>query len=73
MHLSRLYMFRMSNASIIRSSICTEQVGRYNVRENQIHKCKASKKVYDYKNNKRKMYKINAALWYNKMCSITAH
>ena len=31
MHLSRLYMFRMSKASIIRSSICTEQVGRYNV------------------------------------------
>ena len=25
-------MFRMSKASIIRSSICTEQVGRYNVR-----------------------------------------
>ena len=24
--------------------------------------------VYDYENNKRKMYKINAALWYNKMC-----
>ena len=32
MHLSRLYMFRMSKASIIRNSICTEQVGRYNVR-----------------------------------------
>jgi len=30
-HLSRIYMFRMSKASIIRSSICTEQVGRYNV------------------------------------------
>ena len=25
-------MFRMSKAFIIRSSICTEQVGRYNVR-----------------------------------------
>ena len=25
--------------------------------------------VYDYKNNKIKIYKINAALWYNKMCS----
>ena len=25
-------MFRTSKASIIRSSICTEQVGRYNVR-----------------------------------------
>ena len=25
-------MFRMSKASIIRSSICTEQVGRYNAR-----------------------------------------
>ena len=25
-------MFRMSKASIISSSICTEQVGRYNVR-----------------------------------------
>ena len=25
-------MFRMSKASMIRSSICTEQVGRYNVR-----------------------------------------
>ena len=25
-------MFRMSKASIIRSSICTQQVGRYNVR-----------------------------------------
>ena len=25
-------MFRMSKASIIGSSICTEQVGRYNVR-----------------------------------------
>ena len=35
MHLSRLrlYMFRMSKASIIRrSSICTEHVGMYNVR-----------------------------------------
>ena len=32
MHLSRLYMFRMSKASIIKSSICTQQVGRYNVR-----------------------------------------
>ena len=32
MHLSRLYMFRMSKAYIIRSSICTKQVGRYNVR-----------------------------------------
>ena len=32
LHLSRLYMFRMSKASIIRSSICTEQVDRYNVR-----------------------------------------
>ena len=25
-------MFRMSKAFIIRSSVCTEQVGRYNVR-----------------------------------------
>ena len=32
MHLSRLYTFRMSKATIIRSSIFTEQVGRYNVR-----------------------------------------
>ena len=31
MHLSKLYMFRVLKASIIRSSICTEQVGRYNV------------------------------------------
>ena len=31
LHLSGLYMFWMSKASIIRSSICTERVGRYNV------------------------------------------
>ena len=30
-------MFRMSKASIIRSSICTEQVGRYNARTNTQH------------------------------------
>ena len=36
-----------------------------------IHKfinAKQAKNVYNYKNNKRKMYKINAALRYNKMC-----
>ena len=32
LHLRKLYMFRMSKASIIRSSKCIGQVGRYNVR-----------------------------------------
>jgi ribosomal protein L37AE/L43A len=31
---------------------------------------KQAKTYYNYKNNKRKMYRINAAIWYNKKCKI---
>ena len=31
---------------------------------------KQAKNFFEYKNNKRKMYKINAAIWYNKMCKL---
>ena len=30
---------------------------------------KQAKTYYNYKNNKRKMYRINAAIWYNKKCN----
>jgi hypothetical protein len=29
---------------------------------------KQAKETYTYKNIKRKLYKINAAIWYNKTC-----
>ena len=31
---------------------------------------KQAKTYYNYKNNKRKMYRINAAIWYNKKCKL---
>ena len=31
---------------------------------------KQTKTYYNYKNNKRKMYRINAAIWYNKKCKL---
>ena len=31
---------------------------------------KQAKTYYNYKNNKRKMYRINAAIWYNKKCNL---
>ena len=31
---------------------------------------KQAKTYYNYKNNKRKMYRISAAIWYNKKCKI---
>ena len=31
---------------------------------------KQAKTYYNYKNNKRKMYGINAAIWYNKKCKL---
>jgi hypothetical protein len=30
---------------------------------------KQAKEIYTYKNIKRKLYKINAAIWYNKTCN----
>jgi len=30
---------------------------------------KQAKEVYQYRNIKRKLYKTNAAIWYNKTCS----
>jgi hypothetical protein len=29
---------------------------------------KQAKEIYTYKNIKRKLYKLNAAIWYNKTC-----
>ena len=34
---------------------------------------KQAKTYYNYKNNKRKIYRINAAIWYNKKCKIHVH
>ena len=31
---------------------------------------KQAKTYYNYKNNKRKMYRINAAIWCNKKCKL---
>jgi len=31
---------------------------------------KQAKNFFEYKNNKRKTYKINAAIWYNKKCKL---
>ena len=31
---------------------------------------KQAKNFFEYKNNIRKMYKINVAIWYNKMCKL---
>ena len=33
---------------------------------------KQAKEVYQYRNIKRKLYKTNAAIWYNKTCRHTA-
>jgi len=36
----------------------------------QICDAKQAKQVYQYKNTKIKLYKSNAAIWYNKTCRI---
>ena len=33
-------------------------------------KAKQAKEIYQYKNIKRKLYKTNAAIWYNKICRL---
>jgi hypothetical protein len=32
---------------------------------------KQAKDIYNYKNIKRKLYRTNAAIWYNKTCIMT--
>ena len=31
---------------------------------------KQAKEIYQYKNSKRKLYKTNASIWYNKICRL---
>ena len=39
--------------------------GRKNIK---LHNAEQAKPVYQYKNTKIKLYKNNAAIWYNKTC-----
>jgi hypothetical protein len=39
--------------------------GRKNIK---LHNAEQAKPIYQYKNTKTKLYKNNAAIWYNKIC-----
>jgi hypothetical protein len=40
----------------------------YGSRNIEFVNAKQAKEIYTHKNTKRKLYKINAAIWYNKTC-----